>query len=234
MGLDSFLAAQGSGCLPSLPAFLAVLLCLSAYPQGSSAQGCPESYGLQTYPDEEYCDKFHLCVNGTYSYETCANGLVYEPLGSVHNFCKYNWAKDCGKLIYDDTPISSPGCLYQYGIYPVGKGCQTTFFKCADGVAYETACQKGLAYEPSKHVCDYPDNIESCASQSESVVGFKCPSPNELPPNAVARRFLPFPRFPNPGDDTSYIVCVEGKPRINNCGDGSYFDHQTLTCYEFE
>ncbi len=31
--------------------------------------------------------------------------------------------------VYDDTPISSPGCLYQYGIYPVGEGCQTTFFK---------------------------------------------------------------------------------------------------------
>jgi hypothetical protein len=33
------------------------------------------------------------------------------------------------KRVYDDTPISSPGCLYQYGIYPVGEGCQTTFFK---------------------------------------------------------------------------------------------------------
>ena len=46
-------------------------------------------------------------------------------------------AVDCGggpeskvaARIYDDTPISSPGCLYAYGIYPVGEGCQTTFFK---------------------------------------------------------------------------------------------------------
>ena len=59
----------------------------------------------------------------------CENGLVFDGHGAVHNHCNYNWAVDCGKRVYDDTPISSPGCLYQFGIYPVGEGCQTTFFK---------------------------------------------------------------------------------------------------------
>ena len=61
----------------------------------------------------------------------CENGLVFDGHGAVHNHCNYNWAVDCGKRVYDDTPISSPGCLYQFGIYPVGEGCQTTFFKVA-------------------------------------------------------------------------------------------------------
>ena len=61
--------------------------------------------------------------------EVCENGLVFDGHGAVHNHCNYNWAVDCGKRVYDDTPISSPGCLYQFGIYPVGEGCQTTFFK---------------------------------------------------------------------------------------------------------
>ncbi len=26
--------------------------------------GCPEPYGLQTYPHETYCDKFYKCANG--------------------------------------------------------------------------------------------------------------------------------------------------------------------------
>ena len=32
----------------------------------SSAQyaGCPETYGVQVYPHEQYCDKFYKCVNG--------------------------------------------------------------------------------------------------------------------------------------------------------------------------
>ena len=67
-------------------------------------------------------------------------------------------------------------------------------FQCADGVAYETPCKRGLAYTAEKHVCDYPDNVYDCKGKSETVTGFKCPSPDELPPNAVARRFLPYPR----------------------------------------
>ena len=54
---------------------------------------------------------------------------MFDGYGDIHNHCNYNWAVDCGKRVYDDTPISSPGCLYQFGIYPVGEGCQTTFFK---------------------------------------------------------------------------------------------------------
>ena len=68
-------------------------------------------------------------VPGTLTEETCENGLVFDGYGAIHNHCNYNWAVDCGKRVYDDTPISSPGCLYQFGLYPVGEGCQTTFFK---------------------------------------------------------------------------------------------------------
>merc|ERR1712168_478648 len=121
--------------------FIALTLLTTALAQYSA---CPEPYGLQTYPHEGYCDKFYKCANGTLTEEVCENGLVY-----------------------DDTPISSPGCLYQYGIYPVGEGCQTTFFKCAKGVAYETPCYQGLAYSAEKHVCDYPDNVPYCEKQSE-------------------------------------------------------------------
>ena len=71
--------------------------------------------------------------------------------------------------------------------------------QCAAGVAYETPCKRGLAYSPDYHLCDYPDNVPDCKGKSETVVGFKCPSPDELPPNAVARKFLPYPRFPLPG-----------------------------------
>ena len=31
--------------------------------------------------------------------------------------------------------------------------------QCAAGVAYETPCYKGLAYNPEIHVCDYPDSV---------------------------------------------------------------------------
>merc|ERR1712154_623407 len=132
---------------PILSLTMLTFLLLPLLAAQSSAQyaGCPETYGVQVYPHEQYCDKFYKCVNGTLTEEICENGLVFDGYGDVHNHCNYNWAVDCGKRVYDDTPISSPGCLYQYGIYPVGEGCQTTFFKCAHGVAYETPCYQGLA-----------------------------------------------------------------------------------------
>merc|ERR1712117_821661 len=92
--------------------FIALTLLTTALAQYSA---CPEPYGLQTYPHEGYCDKFYKCANGTLTEEVCENGLVFGGHGSVHNHCNYNWAVDCGKRVYDDTPISSPGCLYQYG-----------------------------------------------------------------------------------------------------------------------
>ena len=45
-----------------------------------------------------------------------------------------------------------------------------------------------------------------------------------------SRRFLPYPRFPLPDDKYAYIVCVYDKPRIQYCGEYSYFDEHTLTC----
>jgi len=173
---------------------------------------------------------FPQCENGTLTEEQCENGLAYDGHGHIHNYCNYNWAVDCGDRKYDDTPISSPGCLYQYGIYPVGQGCQTTFFKCAGGVAYETPCKRGQAYSNEAHLCNYPDSAYECEGQSESVIGFRCPSNKELLPNAVARRFLPYPRYPVPDDKGLYIVCVYDQPRIQYCGEGSYFDEATLTC----
>ena len=63
------------------------------------------------------------CVNGTYSEETCENGLVYgEGHGSAHNFCNYNWEIDCGTKAYDDTPISSPGTNHTLKNKVKGKG----------------------------------------------------------------------------------------------------------------
>ena len=59
--------------------------------------------------------------------------------------------------------------------------------QCAPGTAYETACKRGQAYSNEYHRCDYPDSVPDC--DSESVVGFKCPTEYELPPNAVARRY---------------------------------------------
>ena len=49
----------------------------------------------------------------------------------------------------------------------------------------------------------------------------------------IMKSFCTF-RFPMPGDETAYIVCVADNPRIHYCGDNSLFDPQTLSCLNYQ
>ncbi|XP_030378497.1 protein obstructor-E [Scaptodrosophila lebanonensis] len=192
---------------------------------------CPEKVGTQAYAHTENCDQFFLCTNGTLTLETCENGLLFDGKGAVHNHCNYNWAVDCKGRQWDPTPISTPGCEYQFGLYAVSKDCSTTYIKCAHGEPHEQDCDAGLAYDERIHGCNWPDQLlEHC--NPEAVVGFKCPT--KVDPNSVAARFWPFPRFPVSGDCHRLITCVEGYPRLISCGEDKVFDENTLTCEEPE
>ncbi|XP_017870537.1 PREDICTED: peritrophin-1 [Drosophila arizonae] len=192
---------------------------------------CPEKHGVQAYAHTENCDQFFLCTNGTLTLETCENGLLFDGKGAVHNHCNYNWAVDCKGRQWDPTPISTPGCEYQFGLYAVSKECSTTYIKCAHGEPHEQDCDAGLAYDERIHGCNWPDQLlDHC--NPEAVVGFKCPT--KVDPNSVAARFWPFPRFPVQGDCHRLITCVEGYPRLISCGEDKVFDEHTLTCEDPE
>jgi len=210
-------------------------------PQSTATSGqlitdvdCPEPEGLQVYPHPDSCNQFYKCANGTLTLETCGNGLLFNiPTalsGSAHNHCSYIWQTDCGGRANDTTPISSPGCEYQFGIFPSGEGCFASYTKCGHGVPTEVYCQLGLAYDHRIHTCNWPDLlIEYAGCDPSAALGdFRCPSLEELSP--LARRFFPFPRFPVPDDPTLYITCIDGMPRLTSCGAGSVFSEETLGC----
>jgi len=197
---------------------------------------CPELEGLQVYPNPDTCHQFYRCANGSLTLETCGNGLLFNEAtsltGADHNHCSFNWQTECGDRPRDDTPVSSPGCEYQFGIFPSGKGCFASYTKCANGIPSEVYCQLGLAYDHRIHTCNWPDLlIEYAGCNPGAALGdFRCPSDEELSP--LARRFFPFPRFPVPKDPSLYIICVDGVPRLNTCAAGSLFDKNTLGCVE--
>jgi len=207
-------------------------------PTGQPVEGveCPEPEGLQVYPDPDSCNQFYKCANGTITLETCGNGLLYNEAtslaGAAHNHCSYIWQSNCGNRPNDTTPISTPGCEYQFGIFPSGEGCFASYTKCANGVPSEVYCQLGLAYDHRIHTCNWPDLLMEYAgcNPSAALGDFKCPTNEELSP--LARRFFPFPRFPVPKDPKLYIICVDGVPRLNTCTEGSVFSEATLGCEE--
>ncbi|KAG8188279.1 hypothetical protein JTE90_012112 [Oedothorax gibbosus] len=186
-----------------------------------SGQDCPEE-GVFGWAHETACDEYYKCENGTFSQERCPNGLVFdEKEAAVHDLCTWNWKVDCGKKT-QEPPISSPGCPYQFGIFP-SESC-TQYIRCAWGEANVTDCEEGLAYQEETHTCVWPDEVAGC--DSEAIVGFRCPTHA----TGLSAKFYPFPRYPHPHDCQKLIVCVGEKPRLLNCGYGSAFNPHTYTC----
>ena len=64
----------------AMQALALILLGLAACTSGQYSS-CPEPYGLQLYPHEQYCDKFYKCANGE---------LLYFHIKRVGD-CSYSW-----------------------------------------------------------------------------------------------------------------------------------------------
>ncbi|XP_003705809.1 cuticular protein analogous to peritrophins 3-D [Megachile rotundata] len=193
------------------------------------APPCPDPYGIHAYPHPESCNAYFLCTNGTLTLEYCENGLLFDGHGSVYQHCNYYWAVNCGDRKADLTPHSTPGCEFQFGLYPISDSCSTTYIKCVHGHPEETHCDAGLVYEPKSHTCVWPDQLLPYCNPEE-IVGFKCP--HKAPSHGAAAKFWPYPRFPVPGDCGRLITCVDGHPRLLTCGEDKLFDSVSLSCMD--
>jgi hypothetical protein len=69
------------------------------------------------------------------------------------------------------TPISTPGCLYQFGIYPESAQCSNNYIKCAHGIPQPTPCEPGLAYDDKTHSCNWPDLLlDFCSPEGNAAI----------------------------------------------------------------
>ncbi|XP_003487500.1 protein obstructor-E-like [Bombus vosnesenskii] len=211
--------------------FLAVVIFLASVEAATllGAPPCPNPHGVHAYAHPEDCNAFFLCTNGTLTLEYCENGLLFDGHGAVHDHCNYHWAVHCGERKADLTPLSSPGCEYQFGLYPASDLCSTTYIKCVHGHPEEAHCDAGLVYDEKSHTCVWPDQLLPYCNPEE-IVGFKCP--HKVPSHSAAAKFWPYPRFPVPGDCGRLITCVDGNPRLLTCGDGKLFDSVSLSCLD--
>lgn len=99
---------------------------------------------------------------------------------------------------------------------------------CADGRGYTFDCPEGLAFHKGSYRCDWPDQVPDC--DGEAFLGFTCPPEPEI--EGLGPREFKF--YPSPHDCNHYYACIEGHPRLYNCGEENAFDVTTNTCQAAE
>jgi len=127
---------------------------------------CPKTNGA--YVDGNYadpfaapgtCAKFYQCSKGTaYTFDCAAVApvgvdLVFNPVTKV-----------CDTLINVPSCIAAFTCPSSYGNFPKFPASCSSYWLCAESIAYEQTCPGTLVFnpDPAKLQCDKITNVPSC------------------------------------------------------------------------
>ncbi|XP_019875627.2 protein obstructor-E [Aethina tumida] len=192
-------------------------------PQVSKFAGsCPEKDGR--YPTST-CDGYIECKDGVPEEKLCPDGLLFNPATGPQAFpCQYPIDVDCSGRTQTQPAQATEECPHQFGYYKMGDANSCGQFKnCVDGRGFIFDCPEGLAFNEETYRCDWPDQVKSC--DPEAYLGFSCPP---APKSFFGQEEYRF--FRSPSDCQRYFVCVEGRPRLYNCGEGRAFNDLTNEC----
>ncbi|KAF7387952.1 hypothetical protein HZH68_011880 [Vespula germanica] len=217
--------------------FFAVALCISQYQTHSKTQqsnhlvpstrqvsqgSCPEKNGR--FAIQSQCDAYIECIDGVPEEKLCPEGLVFNPDARFNYPCGYPIDVDCEGRPNRQPAQPTEDCPHQYGYFKVGdhQNCGQ-FMNCADGRGYIFDCPEGLAFNPESYRCDWPDQVPDC--DAEAFLGFRCPEVKESPFLGGEIRF-----YRSTHDCQHYYICVNGHPRLLNCGEGNAFNELIDAC----
>ncbi|XP_011149450.1 protein obstructor-E [Harpegnathos saltator] len=190
--------------------------------RGASAS-CPEKNGR--FPVQNQCDAYIECIDGVPEEKLCPEGLVFNPEARFNYPCGYPIDVDCTGRPNLQPADPSVDCPHQYGYFKIGdhQHCGQ-FMNCVDGRGYVFDCPEGLAFNPETYRCDWPDQVPDC--DAEAFLGFRCP---EVKSNsfflAGETKF-----YRSNADCHHFFLCVNGRPRLQNCGEGNAFNELIDAC----
>ncbi|XP_030758203.1 protein obstructor-E-like [Sitophilus oryzae] len=184
---------------------------------------CPQPNG--TFPTGT-CDGYIKCVNGVPEEKLCPDGLLFNAASGPQAYpCQYPLDVDCTGREQIQPAQPTEDCPHQYGYYKLGDQNNCGQFKnCVDGRGFVFDCPEGLAWNSETYRCDWPDQVSDC--NAEAYLGFTCP------PDARQFGFgqEEYRFFRSPNDCQHYYICIEGKPRLYNCGEGRAFNDIISAC----
>lgn len=178
--------------------------------------------------DERYmvagqCDAYVECVKGQAYEKLCPDGLMFYSKTRLRDYaCQYPNEVDCAGREKLQAPEPTQRCPHQFAKFRIGDSAHcNTYIDCENGIAHRKNCGDGLAFHPTSHNCVWPGDAPDC--DAPAFLGFQCPQQVTGDKNEVQA-------FVSPDDCQRYFVCVDGKPRLNICGPGSYFDEFINDC----
>ncbi|XP_006623243.1 protein obstructor-E-like [Apis dorsata] len=188
------------------------------YGKQQTSLSCPERNGR--FPISSQCDAYIECIDGIPEEKLCPEGLLFSPEARFNYPCGYPIDVNCEGRPNRQPAQPTADCPHQYGYFKVGdkQNCGQ-FMNCADGKGYIFDCPEGLAFNSESYRCDWPDQVTDC--DVEAFLGFVCPED-------LSTREIKF--FRSNLDCQRYYVCVNGRPRLQNCGEGRAFNELTGAC----
>ncbi|XP_015600134.1 protein obstructor-E [Cephus cinctus] len=195
--------------------------------KGSSSPSCPEKNGR--FPVASQCDAYIECIDGVAEEKLCPEGLLFNPEARFNYPCGYPIDISCGGRSNLQPPQPTEDCPHQYGYFKIGdrQNCGQ-FMNCADGKGYIFDCPEGLAFNSETYRCDWPDQVPDC--DAEAYLGFTCPPSSQ--DGIYTSGEIKYYR--SPVNCQRYYICVNDRPRLQNCGEGNAFNDLINACDAIE
>ncbi|VVC89567.1 unnamed protein product [Leptidea sinapis] len=121
-------------------------------------------------------------------------------------------------------------CPHQFGYFPSSAAAPNDcgqYRMCVGGHALEMLCPTGLAFNPAKASCDWPNNVPSC--NVDAFLAFKCPAASyDTDGNPIVTNH----RYE--GNCFAFYSCGAGQSRLLSCDVGLAFDPALGFCVDEE
>ncbi|XP_046648669.1 uncharacterized protein LOC124338619 [Daphnia pulicaria] len=211
--------------IPTLFAVTAFVGCIAG--AALPTPRCELSLRPYMIEDDEFCDKYYVCLNGTATEEFCDDGLVFDI---TKDKCELPHAVQCGDRKKQQNPRPTSNCPRRNGMFPV-KGSCDKFYHCTDGQHTLIACPPGVIFEPLVGACVHADQTNRPNCSASQVLNFMCPNIGSGANPSASLRFGDHDRLAHPTSCRHFYMCLlTGMPRLGGCTYGLVFNPVSGRC----
>lgn len=167
---------------------------------------CTNILGGRFVANPRSCQHWIFCQNQVATAEGVCPGIYYFDVEM--QMCRYPHFVECQ---FDAVDVTCESMDLEWHPHP--NNCDQ-YVACISGFPRVINCAPGLHWDPIRQLCDVPANAQC---QIVPELDYTCDP---------TRNYITV----HPNDCQKFIVCVGGEMRMNQCGQGLFFDPANLRC----